>query len=288
MARRALPMVLAAAVFAVMLPGSAVYADIHSDKPKSETVYAVLGNDGTYSGATVVNAFTQDGQIVDYGDYVSLQNLMGPENPLVDGDMITWPAEATQGLERFLYQGDTNRALPFSIHIAYYLNGQSVAPRDIAGKTGELTIEITAKNKTGTGEMDALSDREIFTPFAVQTSLTLNSGMYTVRDIPENAAQVLAGSSYTISYSSFPLPSDTFSFTVFGEKMELEPISFVVLPKAPPGLDYYDDFIDADGMTEGTDEMIEGADDMEQGTQDLLDALQKLRDGAEQLAIGSR
>ena len=284
--RPAAIMVLAMAAVMAIQPGLSAYADIDAERTKSETVYALLENDGTYSGATVVNCFTQTGEIVDYGAYTSIENLMGPDSPVVEGDQITWPASATDQSESFYYQGETQKALPFDIRITYYLNGEEVALEDAAGKTGELKIEFEIENNTGTGEIDTMAHREIYTPFAVQVSLTLDNTAFSIRDMPENATSILTGSSYTVSYSSFPLPVDTFSFALFGEDIALEPISIIALPKAPPGLDSYGDFVDVDGLSEGTDEMIDGTDDMQQGTGELLDGLYAMRDAAKALETG--
>ncbi|MGI5850065.1 MAG: hypothetical protein ACOX8Q_08410 [Christensenellales bacterium] len=277
---------LIAGVFVVLQSGSIANANGNPDNPKSETVYAVLGNDGSYSGATVVNCFTQGGEIVDYGLYTSIENLTGPDSPITNGDQIIWPAASTEGLASFYYQGETQKPLPFTVGITYYLNGQELPPEKIAGKTGELKIKFVIVNNTGTGEKSRLAGREVYTPFAIQVSLTLDNNIYTVLKIPQNASSVLAGSSITLSYSSFPLPEDTFSFTLFGKNIELEPIRMIALPKSPPGLDSYGDFVDVDGLSSGTDKMIDGADDMHQGTVALLDALYQLKDAAKHLKNG--
>ena len=263
----------------VLLPGA--QADMGGGK--SETVYAVLGNDGSYTYATVVNCFPDGGSITDYGVYASVTNLSGAESPDIDGDTIQWNAEAGAP---FYYEGETDKALPVSVEIRYYLDGSEVAAEDAAGKTGELTVEMAVKNETGTGEAYEDTDRELMTPMAVQVSLSLDNAMYSVKRLPENASAVTTGSTITVSYSSFPLPEDTFSFTMEGKDMTMEPISIIVLPKAPPGLDTYGDFIDMDGMREGADDMISGTDDMQEGIGELLDALYEIQDAAKELEDG--
>lgn len=277
-------LVTAAAVFAGGFSGSAP-AQMGAEKPKSETVYAVLANDGSYAGASVVNRFFTNDEIVDYGTYTEVKNLSGPDTPVVDGDKITWPA-GLAGEDGFYYQGETQKALPVSFDIAYYLNGERTPPEDIAGRTGELKIEMTVTNNSGTGEIDNLTSREIMTPFAVQVSLPLDSSMYSVRDIPDTASAVLAGSDYTVAYSAFPLPVSTFSFTFFGTDMSLEPISIIVLPKALPGLDTFGDVIDIDGLTDGADDLLAGADDMQSGADALLSGLKQMRSAAKDLQSG--
>ncbi len=280
--------ILIVTLFAVaFLPAdNAVRADADKGKTKSETVYAILEDDGTYSGATVVNCFTAQGQITDYGDYNSVTNLMGAEKPTVKGEKIIWDVDAVYENKSFYYEGETDKPLPFDIKIEYYLNGKKTQPDDIAGKTGELKIAFMIVNKAETGQFNELVDKQIYTPFAMQVSAVFDSDIFTVIDIPKNASSMRMGSSYNLSYSSFPLPEDEFSFTLFGQGIKMDPINIIALPKAPPGLDSYDDFIDKDGLSEGTDEMIEGTDEMSQGTDELLDGLYEMKDAAKELQSG--
>lgn len=276
-----------AVVFTILLQtGFAVFATRNEDKPKSETVYAVLGDSGEYSGATVVNCFAQEGKIVDYGNYNEITNLMGPEKPTVQGQIIIWDASVTEGHKSFYYQGETQKPLPFNIAINYTLNGQPVKSSELAGKTGELKISFDIKNKAGTGETDTLVDREVYIPFAFQISFSIDSETFTILNVPKNASKLKLGSSYTLSHISFPLPSESFSFTLFGQDMTMDPINITVLPKAPPGLDSYGDFVNVDDMSEGTDDMISGAEDMRKGTEELLDALYTMKDEAIRMRDG--
>lgn len=271
-------------MFAGMQPRCVAIAN--ADKPKTEMVYAILENDGTYTGATVVNSFVQSGEITDYGTYTSVKNLMGPDDPLVNGDKITWPEQMTRGHERFYYEGETDKSLPIDIDIKYYLNTVATPSYNIVGKTGELTIDFDIRNNTGCGETDALTGKEIYTPFAATISLTLDKDVFTIKDIPKNATVMTVGSSQTVTYSMFPLPNDTFSITLFGQDIALEPINIMVLPKAPPGLEVYSDFVDVDEMSDGTDEMIEGTEDMSAGTDDLLDGLYEMKHAVKEMKTG--
>lgn len=282
---RAAAGVVAIAVFAAGLSGSAA-TDTQMQKPKSETVYAVLGSDGSYSGATVVNCFVPSGEIVDFGDYTSITNLMGDDKPTIEGSKIIWSAEMTQGAKRFYYQGETQKPLPLTFDITYHLGGRQIQAADIAGQTGELTVNITITNNTGTGETHEPTGRELLTPFAAQVSMSLDSGMYTVLDMPENATAVHAGETHTVSYASFPLPSESFSFKLFGTDMQAPSLSMVLVPKSPPGLDAFGDYVDIEGMRSGTEEMIEGTDDMLDGTGELLVGLRTLKNGVEELKSG--
>lgn len=276
-----------AVVFTILIQtGFAVFATRNEEKPKSETVYAVLGDSGEYKGATVVNCFTQEGQIVDYGNYSQITNLMGPQKPTVQGQIITWDASVTEEHKSFYYQGETEKPLPFDITLNYTLNGQPAKPNELAGKTGELKIDFRIENKAGTGEMDTLVDREVYTPFAFQISFSVDDDTFAILDTPENASKLKVGSSYTLSHISFPLPSDSFSFTLFGQDIEMDPINITVLPKAPPGIDSYGDFVNVDDMSEGTDDMISGAEDMRKGTDELLDALYTMKDETIELRDG--
>lgn len=44
------------------------------------------------------------------------------------------------------YRGTSNKTLPVSISIKYYLNDEEIAASDLAGKSGKVKIEIQMTN----------------------------------------------------------------------------------------------------------------------------------------------
>ena len=59
-----------------------------------------------------------------------------------NGNDLTW---STDGKDIY-YQGKTEKNLPVSVGIKYYMDGTEVSPEALAGKTGHLKMEVTYAN----------------------------------------------------------------------------------------------------------------------------------------------
>ncbi|MCC8063614.1 MAG: hypothetical protein LIO70_00835, partial [Clostridiales bacterium] len=135
--KRATALTLAAALTAgLALPAGAV-----SDTPseKEEVVYINLDATGAVQEIYVVNSFGS-GDILDYGDYTSIKALNTLDDITQNGDEITFTTTA----EKVYYQGElTNREIPWSIDIRYYLDGAEWDPAEMAGQSGALEIQLS-------------------------------------------------------------------------------------------------------------------------------------------------
>jgi len=107
---------------------------------KNETVYAVLSHDGTIKDVRVINwAYgAESGKYwVDYGNYTDIANMTTEDKPVLEGEKILWPMSALEA-GNFYYQGITEKELPVTINIDYYLDGEKSDGTDLAGKSGKL------------------------------------------------------------------------------------------------------------------------------------------------------
>ena len=63
------------------------------------------------------------------------------------GDNLTWD---TNGADIY-YQGTTEKELPVSVKLTYYLDGKKISPSELKGKSGhlkiKLIIQITQRNR---------------------------------------------------------------------------------------------------------------------------------------------
>lgn len=84
-----------------------VYAD--EAAVKDENVYVNLNGDGSVADVYVVNEYMLDADtdIVDYGEYSSVENLSSEKEIIKKGDKVT--VEADQG--KFIYQGSLENAV---------------------------------------------------------------------------------------------------------------------------------------------------------------------------------
>lgn len=111
---------------------------------KEENIYATLKSDGTVKGIYVVNSYdlTKDMDIVDYGTYSSVKNLTSEEE--IKNENGTVNVLAGQG--KFYYQGNLeSKDMPWNIAIEYLLDGKTITPEELGGKSGHLEIKISIK-----------------------------------------------------------------------------------------------------------------------------------------------
>ena len=108
---------------------------------KEETVYVVSKADGTADNVIVSEWLkNKDGSdtIKDASDLKDIKNVKGDETFTQNGDEVTWDAKGND----IYYQGTTDKELPVTEKITYYLDGKEVTPEEIAGKSGKVTIRF--------------------------------------------------------------------------------------------------------------------------------------------------
>ena len=130
----AVPMVTAAPVFA----DSAQTAD--SAVTKDETVYVNADASGKTSKITVSDQLTNAGSqktVEDASDLSDIQNVKGDETYSGSGSNMTWTTDG----EDIFYQGTSTKELPVGVSFTYLLDGKEIAPKDLVGKSGTLTIK---------------------------------------------------------------------------------------------------------------------------------------------------
>ena len=144
-----------AAGMAVVLGAGTVMAAAASTSDnsvqKEETVYVNTTAAGDVTDVTVSNWLKNSGdssgsEIKDTSDLTDIKNVKGDETFTQNGDNLTW---STDGKDIY-YQGKTDKDLPVSVGIKYYLDGTEVSPDDLAGKTGHLKMEVTYTNTSKT------------------------------------------------------------------------------------------------------------------------------------------
>ena len=131
---------LAAMLMLSVLPCSALAAAANT--PKEEVVYINLNTDGSVKEIVVVNIFDLDenGQIIDYGKYESLQNMTTTDKIHYEKDTITIDAKKAG---RLYYEGRlSSNVMPWNISVRYFLDGKEYSGSEIAGKSGNLKIAM--------------------------------------------------------------------------------------------------------------------------------------------------
>jgi putative membrane protein len=247
---------------------SGTVADSSTDE-KNETVYAILGYDGSVGEIYVVNQLM--GEYTDYGSYTDIKNLSTASVPVVDGDKITFPdADVDDGL---YYQGTMEGELPIKLSIQYYLNGKAVDGDKLGGSSGHVEIAINcAQNES--------CDERIREGLTTQIMLSLDMGL--AKNVKaDGATTVITGNTMSVSFTVLPKESGSFTVEADVSDFEMDAVS-VTLVQANMGS--YEDSIGE--YEDGFDDMLSGADDMVDGTTELKGGVAELADGMGDLSSG--
>lgn len=127
-------------VLMMMLSSSAALAE-----DKQETVYALADQAGEVRQVIVTEKLTNPSASDTLNDFSTLQNIVslsGQSFQLSEG-ALTWAA----GGSEVRYQGTTEEELPVAVRIAYALDGEPIAPTDLNGKSGHLTITVSYETR---------------------------------------------------------------------------------------------------------------------------------------------
>ena len=257
---------------------------------KSETVYAVMNDDGSISSTTVSEHVYSASGLSNVTDKSSLTNIQNTESDAAftqNGEDITWNTDDTD----VYYKGDTDRSLPISAKITYAMDGQEAALEDLIGKSGHLTVTIALTNS----ETDTITvngaERTIVTPLITAVGVIFGedaSNVTAEHGIIESAAK-----SSVAAFVTLPGVKDSLSGLLPDEVDSIE--------------DYLQDTITVEAdVTEltcpqvmmacatstaalGTDNVFDlsSINDLTDGISQLNDAMSQLMDGASQLVDGT-
>jgi len=299
--------VLAALVVVSLLACAPPAAAVPPNTPKEEVVYANLAAGGAVERVTVVNGFrlASAGTIVDYGDYGETVNLSSDAALEKHNGRLTVAAAAGG----FYYQGELAEAeLPWLLAFSYTLDGQSIAPEQLPGCAGQLSMTIRVSRNPA-------ADPFFFENYALQATVTLDGDKCAEIHAPD-ATIASVGRDKTLSYIIFSNQETTLSwsaqvrdFTMEGLRLAGISLSFSTedfdttaftkdLGRLQDGIirlddgvyDLKDGVLTMNGslpeLVDGVAELQEGVGDLQDGVAELWDGALALRDGTEDLRDG--
>ena len=278
---------------------------------KSETVYAVMNDDGSISSTTVSEHVYSASGLSNVTDKSSLTNIQNTESNAAftqNGEDITWNTDDTD----VYYKGDTDRSLPISAKITYAMDGQEAALEDLIGKSGHLTVTIALTNS----ETDTITvngaERTIVTPLITAVGVIFGedaSNVTAEHGIIESAAKSSVAAFVTLpgvkdSLSGL-LPDEVDSIedylqdtiTVEADVTELtcpQVMMACATSAAALGTDNVFDLSSINDLTDGINQLndamsqlLDGASQLEDGTTQLASGVLALLDGANTLNNGA-
>lgn len=265
---------------------------------KAETVYVKLDYYGKVEGKVIVNRIhdakdRSAATIADYGNYISIENMVSADKPLVEENRLLWNSSLIAN-EALYYEGTLQKDLPMDISIEYYLDGENILVEELAGKSGYLEILIRAENKLRFegpvsyqdyyGNQVTVDDVN-YVPFLVQGALDLDLERYSNIESGDGT-EIVIGSKASVNFIIFPYPEDEIIISMDGRNIELETISFVIEPRLLPlpEIDIEEDLLK---ILNGFKELSEGIAALASGSDQLLRGLRLFQQESGRFAAGT-
>ena len=172
-----------------------------SDKEigKDESVYLLSDANGSvYKTIVSDHLANADGAatIEDQSNLSDIKNVKGDEEFKQDGDKLIWQANGND----IYYEGTTDEEAPVSQKVTYYLDGKEIAPADLAGKSGKVTIHFDYTNNSSYKENVNGKDVEVKVPFAAVTAMVLDDNFTNV-EVTNGKVQSNGDSNIVIGYA---------------------------------------------------------------------------------------
>ncbi len=254
---------------AFVLAGAMVFGGSLTFAGKSETVYFMLGNDGALEKTVVVNAFSEHGdEIVDYGDYINVENLSSLSGFSGDGEKLSFKPDSD---DVFYYRGELEDAeSPWVIELSYTLDGKEVKPEELAGATGLLKMKVLVK---------PASMNDFVNNYAIQMQGAFING---VSEIMADGASVMAiGSQYQVGSIVLPKKEKEFLITAQVDGLELGAFTFTAVATE------FDGEFDAEGIKDGVEKLSDGSMEVLNGIAGLQEGIQQTDGGLSSIAGAS-
>ncbi len=273
---------------------------------RDETVYVIANTDGSVR-QIIVSDWIQNGlaaaQVEERSELSQVEAVKGSATYTLGQDNArVWDA---QGQDLY-YQGSIEKALPVDMTVTYQMNGQTVTPGQIAGKSGHVTIRFDYENRQyEMVEIDG-TEEKIYVPFAILTGLLLDSDRFTNVTV-SNGKLFCDGSHTAVVGVAFPglqedlaMEKDRLDIPDYVEiEADVKDFSLATAVTVASS-DLFDQRNDetlerlelgelADGvdrMSDAMDQLMDGSSQLYDGLCTLLDSSQQLIDGVDRLWQG--
>ncbi len=247
--------------------------------PKQEVVYINLNSDGSVAKVYVVNTFalSEDGRIIDYGDYTSLRNMTSDERIVFEDETVTIDTKAGT----LYYEGIlSNNTIPWNFSIRYFLNEAEISADELAGKSGALKIKMTVRENTD-------CDSPFFENYALQASFTLDTNLCK-NIVATDATTANIGRKKQLTYTILPGKGADTEIRADVTDFEMDEIAINGVPLSM-NLDVeFENDEDIAEATDGIARLDDGASDITSGAAELRDGASALTGGASALAGGAQ
>ena len=277
-----------------------------SEITKDETVYVLAGADGSVQKIIVsdwIKNAVGSTSVSDKSELLDVENVKGDETYTMNGDnMRVWD---TKGNDIY-YQGNIEKELPVNLSVSYKLDGNSISPSELAGKSGKVTIRFDyTNNQYETVSINGVNEK-IYVPFAMLTGMMLDNSVFSNVEVSngkllnDGDRTFAAGIALPGLQSNLQLKDDTLEIPDYVEitadvkDFEMANTVTIAINDIFSKVDT-DKLSSLDGlqsslneMTDAMSQLIDGSSKLYGGLCTLLDKSGELIDGIDRLAEGSK
>lgn len=216
----------------------------------------------------------------DISNLKNIENTSGNEKFTQDGNNLKWNA----GGNKIQYKGNATSELPVDVKVAYYLEGQKKTAKEIAGKSGNITIRFDYDVK----KEEVANGKTYKHPYTMASGLILDNAHFS--DVKVSGGKAVDNGNQTIAFGvAFPSMNENLGIdrskmnipsfveiSAYTDKFELEGTYTIALS----GLFNDIDTTEVSGATEKIQEL-------KNGLNLLSDSSNKLLKGADDLSAGA-
>lgn len=304
---KALAMLLTAAL---TIPAAVPVAASETSADKEETVYVktdASGEEKTIIVSDWLKNFSGEEEIKDATDLTDVENVKGNETyTRGKKNNITWNANGND----IYYQGSSDKNLPVSMKVTYYLDGKKIEPKKLIGKSGKVRIHYEYENHSEVTKTINGKQTKVYTPFTMVTAAILNTDHFSNvkatngKVISDGSKHIVIGVALpgladslnlknTSIGSNFDIPEDfeitadveDFQMTVTATVASSDTLSEFGLDDAGDLSELTDSLKD---LENATDKLCDGSSDLVSGIEKLVKASGKLKSGSKQIATSTK
>lgn len=260
---------------------------------KDEVVYVMADAQGNTQKIIVSDCLKNangESTITDASSLTDIKNVKGNESYTVDADgNLVWNADGSD----IYYQGTTDKELPVDVSISYELEEKEIAPEDLVGKTGNVTIRFTYTNNEKTTVEVNGKKKEVYVPFAMISGAILPAEHFSDIEVT-NGKVISEGDNNIVVGMAFPGLKDSVNIDSLKEKAvdeeAKEKLDEVEIPETVEIHAYATSFEMNQTMTMAMSDLLSDLnmdDTLDIDTSKITDSMNELQDATQQLKDGS-
>lgn len=273
---------------------------------KEESVYVKADASGKVKKTTVSEWLKnpEKGTISDTSELKDIKNVKGDETfETGSNNNVSWKSEGND----IYYQGTIDKELPVDVKVSYKLDGKSISPKDLKGKSGKVEIQFSYDNKSKQTVNVNGEDVEMYTPFTMVSAMMLSSDEYSNVSV-ENGKLISDGDKKIVVGVAFPGLANDLNLkdldldidipetvTITADVKDATVGTSITMASAElmnefglDDIDSFDDLQDSiDDLEDATNQLVDGSKEAADGSKELADGVGTLNDGAGTLASGA-